>query len=344
MSKELPLSLSQHGGSSMTAGSSSSQQDEEVMVKIRLEISRLQMLERGLAESSRAFTVNDSDEERQEKRRTRVRRTVTVLVGIAVLVGVVFGIMAIVKHMKDKDVKFAQANGGNTPTSLQQLEVHNTVEDCWLVLHGNVYDLTSYADRHPGGAFWITDQCGQDGTGLYDAFHPTSLLRTVRRFQTGPFVEHAGMENILDPVGAASDAPTGNQGNQETGSSQGDSAEDESGDEDEDGPQNTVQPTRPPTQAPSLGVQPPQEVDYSVCRPNCSVPLSELQRHNTVSDLWTAVYGVVYDLTYYASRHPGGSRVVVNMGGAVMPTSEFERYHRAQDVQKVSQYIVGNLA
>jgi hypothetical protein len=142
MSKELPLSLSQHGGSSMTAGSSSSQQDEEVMVKIRLEISRLQMLERGLAESSRAFTVNDSDEERQEKRRTRVRRTVTVLVGIAVLVGVVFGIMAIVKHMKDKDVKFAQANGGNTPTSLQQLEVHNTVEDCWLVLHGNVYDLT----------------------------------------------------------------------------------------------------------------------------------------------------------------------------------------------------------
>jgi hypothetical protein len=45
MSKELPLSLSQHGGSSMTAGSSSSQQDEEVMVKIRLEISRLQMLE-----------------------------------------------------------------------------------------------------------------------------------------------------------------------------------------------------------------------------------------------------------------------------------------------------------
>jgi hypothetical protein len=152
------------------------------------------------------------------------------------------------------------------------------------------------------------------------------------------------MENILDPVGAASDAPTGNQGNQETGSSQGGSAEDESGDEDEDGPQNTVQPTRPPTQAPSLGVQPPQEVDYSVCRPNCSVPLSELQRHNTVSDLWTAVYGVVYDLTYYASRHPGGSRVVVNMGGAVMPTSEFERYHRAQDVQKVSQYIVGNLA
>jgi cytochrome-b5 reductase len=71
--------------------------------------------------------------------------------------------------------------------------------------------------------------------------------------------------------------------------------------------------------------------------------MSELQRHNTADDLWMAVYGVVYDLTYYASRHPGGSRVVANVAGTVMTTNEFERYHKARDVRKVTQYIVGNL-
>jgi cytochrome b involved in lipid metabolism len=74
------------------------------------------------------------------------------------------------------------------------------------------------------------------------------------------------------------------------------------------------------------------------------VPLCELLLHKTANDLWTAVYDVLYDLTDYASRNPGGSRVVVAVAGTVMTTTEFERYHRSRDVQKVSQYIVGNLA
>jgi cytochrome b involved in lipid metabolism len=361
MSKEFPLSSSPHGGSSSTTGSS---QDGDVMLKIRGEISRLQMLERGLAKSSRSFTVKVDEEERLETRNTRVRRGVSVLVGLALLVGVVFGITAIAKYMKSKDVQFAQGSGGNTPTSLQELEVHNTVEDCWLILHGNVYDLSSYADRHPGGAYWITDQCGREGTELYDVFHPTSLLKTVARFQIGPFVENTAEESSLEPGGDVgnSDAPTGSPGSSQQNENELENSTEHENENEHDSNENeyaeeggtpavggddgqqvtTVQPTLPPTQAPVA--QPPQEVDYSVCRPNCSVPLSELQRHDTANDLWMAVYGVVYDLTDYFSRHPGGSQVVVQVAGTVMTTNEFERYHKARDVQKVTQYIVGNLA
>jgi hypothetical protein len=57
--------------------------------------------------------------------------------------------MEIVKYfLKNKEVQFAQGSGGNTATSRQELEVHDTVEDCWVILHGNVYDLMSSADRH----------------------------------------------------------------------------------------------------------------------------------------------------------------------------------------------------
>ena len=65
---------------------------------------------------------------------------------------------------------------------------------------------------------------------------------------------------------------------------------------------------------------------------------SELQRNQ-----WMAVYCVVYHLTYYTSQHPGGSRMVVSLVGILMTTNEFERYHKALDVQKVTQYIVGVL-
>ena len=42
-----------------------------------------------------------------------------------------------------------------------------------------------------------------------------------------------------------------------------------------------------------------------------------------------AVYGVVYDLTNYASKYSGGSRVVVNLAGTpVMSTNAFDRYYQ----------------
>ena len=340
MPQEFELSSSRNGGINSTVGSSHvgsshvglSQDDDEVrVVEIRREISRLQMLERGLAKSSRCFIIKEDEEGRlATKRSAQVRKGISALVGVSLLIGVVFGIMAIARYMKNNDVQFSQGSGGNTPTSLQQLEAHNTVEDCWLILHGDVYDLSSYADRHPGGAYWITDQCGHDGTELYDAFHRTSLLKTVKRFRIGPFVETTAQDDSLDPPGA---------GGSRDASSEESSDADEHDNEDEDEYGKEMAGRDDGQQV----AEPPQEVNYSICRPDCSVPMSELQRHNTANDLWMAVSGVVYDLTDYAGQHPAGSRVVVNVGGTIRTTNEFERYHKAQDILKVTQYIVGNL-
>lgn len=44
---------------------------------------------------------------------------------------------------------------------------HNTASDCWMIISGNVYNLTSYLGSHPGGVGTITPYCGKDGTTAF---------------------------------------------------------------------------------------------------------------------------------------------------------------------------------
>lgn len=34
-----------------------------------------------------------------------------------------------------------------------QVSKHRTSQDCWVVLNGEVYDITTYLDFHPGGKY-----------------------------------------------------------------------------------------------------------------------------------------------------------------------------------------------
>jgi len=41
---------------------------------------------------------------------------------------------------------------------------HNSASDCWTIISGQVYNLTSYLSYHPGGVDIILPSCGADGT------------------------------------------------------------------------------------------------------------------------------------------------------------------------------------
>jgi len=47
------------------------------------------------------------------------------------------------------------------------LVTHNTKEDCYLLIHGYVYDVSGYAPLHPGGET-IFQGCGMDATSLFE--------------------------------------------------------------------------------------------------------------------------------------------------------------------------------
>lgn len=46
----------------------------------------------------------------------------------------------------------------------------------WVSLYGNVYDLTSFADDHPGGRGPIDAVAGKDGTVSFAGVHTQSML------------------------------------------------------------------------------------------------------------------------------------------------------------------------
>ena len=52
-----------------------------------------------------------------------------------------------------------------------QVRRHNTATDCWTIIGRGVYDLTSWVNRHPGGASRITALCGRDGTRAFREQH-----------------------------------------------------------------------------------------------------------------------------------------------------------------------------
>ena len=75
------------------------------------------------------------------------------------------------------------------PITMAEVEQHNTSDDCWVAFHGKVYDVSSYASLHPGGAFFITRNCGLDGTSDYDRFHTQKLLVDIESKMKGPLQE-----------------------------------------------------------------------------------------------------------------------------------------------------------
>ncbi len=66
---------------------------------------------------------------------------------------------------------------GNTTKgtyTMADIQTHNTPSDCWSAIGGDVYDLTSWVSRHPGGEKKIIGLCGTDGTTAYTGKHGSS--------------------------------------------------------------------------------------------------------------------------------------------------------------------------
>lgn len=55
--------------------------------------------------------------------------------------------------------------------TMEQVRTANSVAKCWTIVNGNVYDLTSWINQHPGGQGTILSMCGTDGSAAFDGRH-----------------------------------------------------------------------------------------------------------------------------------------------------------------------------
>ncbi|GMT30313.1 hypothetical protein PFISCL1PPCAC_21610 [Pristionchus fissidentatus] len=53
----------------------------------------------------------------------------------------------------------------------EELVKHNKQGDCWVLLFGQVYDVSPYLDYHPGGVPELMRAAGTDATALFNQYH-----------------------------------------------------------------------------------------------------------------------------------------------------------------------------
>ncbi|SCU79157.1 LANO_0A05270g1_1 [Lachancea nothofagi CBS 11611] len=58
--------------------------------------------------------------------------------------------------------------------------LHNQVDDCWIVLDGEVYDVTNFLQMHPGGVGRIMEVAGGDATRKFYSVHSGSTLDKMK--------------------------------------------------------------------------------------------------------------------------------------------------------------------
>ncbi|MBL37542.1 MAG: cytochrome B5 [Xanthomonadales bacterium] len=74
--------------------------------------------------------------------------------------------------------------------SLSEVTKHATLEDCWMVIEGTVYDVSDYVPRHPAPPSVLEPWCGREATeGMRtkgeDSDHSARAWRMLERYRVG---------------------------------------------------------------------------------------------------------------------------------------------------------------
>ncbi|KAL5108211.1 Cytochrome b5 [Taenia crassiceps] len=76
---------------------------------------------------------------------------------------------------------------GGVPTfSLEEIKKHKSENDCWIVIHDKVYDVSKFLDQHPGGDFVILESGGGYATEAFeDVGHSEAARRLMKEYCIG---------------------------------------------------------------------------------------------------------------------------------------------------------------
>ncbi len=100
-----------------------------------------------------------------------------ILILIAVVgVGLIFSGLWLVNSSESEEEQVTTAqqeqDGVTEPDvvsyTVEEVSLHSTGTDCWTIVGGSVYNITSYVPVHPGGDE-ILRACGTDGTTLFNS-------------------------------------------------------------------------------------------------------------------------------------------------------------------------------
>ena len=91
-----------------------------------------------------------------------------------------------------------------------EVKKHNSRDDCWSIVSGKVYNLTSYVQQHPGGIELISSICGIDGSAAFSNQHGSSAK--PNNVLTGLLLGSLGAEITKQKSTTIIDLPKSNYG------------------------------------------------------------------------------------------------------------------------------------
>lgn len=79
---------------------------------------------------------------------------------------------------------------------------HSSRTDCWVIIHGKVYNVSDFLEEHPGGAGIILKYAGKDATKAFDPIHPgdTLVKYLPEKYHLGPVDPKSKAAKATQPV------------------------------------------------------------------------------------------------------------------------------------------------
>jgi cytochrome b involved in lipid metabolism len=166
---------------------------------------------------------------------TSLKAVATIVAAASLVLTVVVGHSGATSAWKDRVAEAAPLSGDVAPVpgstsggtasgklvlSAQEVAKHSSASDCWSVVNGNVYNLTSYIQSHPGGQSVIKNICGKDGSAAFTNQHsnqgkPNNVLQGFLIGALGSTVSATDSAKVITPP--ASTAGYGEEEGEEEG-------------------------------------------------------------------------------------------------------------------------------
>jgi cytochrome b involved in lipid metabolism len=96
-----------------------------------------------------------------------MKKIIYIVVLLIVLVG---GYFAYTSWKEESDLEVyannAVTSSVNSTYTMAQVSTHTTRTDCWMVIDGDVLNVSTFVDKHPGGDR-ILEGCGKDASSYF---------------------------------------------------------------------------------------------------------------------------------------------------------------------------------
>ncbi len=220
------------------------------------------------------------------------------------------------------------SSGKSLILNMPEIKKHNKSSDCWMLINGNVYDITSFFGSHPGGNSVMASTCGTDATDAYMTKDPNA------KSTSGGSDHSSNARNMLKDyyLGKLNAVIGGNINTSNTS-----------------GVSTTSQPETTSTGFVPVTVKP-------VVTPvgNITLTLSEIAKHNKSTDCFMLISGKVYNITSFFGSHPGGNSVMAATCGTDATDAYMTkdpnatkttggRNHSSNALSMLTSYYIGNL-